>query len=94
MLFVELWNVAEGRGDYASQSGTPTNFAYATADKAVDGNTNPDFDAGYCAYPFISGGISREDYAWWMVDLGSEYAIHSVIIYSADSIGRKCHSIT
>jgi hypothetical protein len=86
MLFVELWNVAEGRGDYASQS----SLGGYTADLAVDGDTNPDAGGGYCAWPAWLDGISGEVYAWWMVDLGSQYAIHSVIIYSERGSYSQC----
>ena len=40
-------NVA--RGKPADQSGS--HYSYSTADKAVDGNRNPDMDAGSCAHP-------------------------------------------
>jgi hypothetical protein len=86
MLFVELWNVAEGRGDYASQIGTVGDL---TADLAVDGDTNTDLWGGSCAWTTV-GGISGEDYAWWMVDLGSQYAVHSVIIYSERGSQSHC----
>lgn len=68
-------DVAKGRGRCASQYANSLGY---TADLALDGNT--DYDSGHCAYPSNPGGN-----AWWMVDLGSEFAVHNVTIHSSQS---------
>ena len=54
-------------------------------ERAVDGDTNPDLDAGHCSstvdwtavgYPWCG------QYGWWMVDFGSVHAITGVTIYN------------
>ena len=45
---------------------------------ALDGNTDPDLLHNSCAHPTAPSGTN----AWWMVDLGEKYRIHSVIIYN------------
>ena len=51
------------------------------AERAVDGNTNPDMFQGHCAHPDTDSGQN----AWWKVDLGETYDISSVIIYNRDA---------
>ena len=77
-MAVLVVNVAEGRGRFAIQLGAYKGY---TADLALDGSTNDVVDkAPHCAQPQGRNG----DYAWWMVDLGKQYAIDSVIIYSSE----------
>lgn len=66
-------NVAAGRGRYATQTGIDS------ADKALDGNSG--LSAVHCATAHDPG---LQDKVWWMVDLGGQYAIYNVIIYSGD----------
>ena len=56
----------------------------------MDGDTNPDQNAGHCSssvdwraigYPWCG------QYGWWMVDFGSIHAIIDVTIYNRDEIG-------
>ena len=77
-------NVAEGRGRFATQLGTYRDY---TADLALDGDTNDDINRPpHCAQPY---GDTNADYAWWMVDLGRQYAIDSVTIYSSDGTASR-----
>ena len=70
-------NVAEDRGPFAVQSGT---FKDYTADLALDGDINNVVDRPpHCAHPIGESG----HYAWWMVDLGTQYTVDSVTIYSS-----------
>ena len=71
-------NVAEGRGQFATQFGVFNDY---TADLALDGDTNDDVNTPpHCAY-------SDDDYgtgpAWWMVDLGKRYIIDSVTLWGS-----------
>ncbi len=60
-----------------SQSSTYTNGSYlASADKAVDGNTDGDFWNGQS----VSGTQSNAQ-AWWELDLGAESEVRQIIIY-------------
>ena len=68
-------DVAKGRGAFTSMSGT---LGGMRPNLALDGNTNPDYNAGSCSY-----GIALiTENAWWMVDLGAVYGIHNVTIFS------------
>ena len=59
----------------ASQSGT--SFQHPP-ELAVDGDTYQKLDAGrYCANP--SGG-TRDNPAWWQVDLGQEHVVYNVTV--------------
>ena len=49
--------------------------------RAVDGNTDPN-DSDTCT--FIDTGDNAVS-AWWYVDLGSVYGIHSVTVYNTNS---------
>ena len=71
-------NVAEGRERFATQLSAYKDY---TADLALDGDTNNDVGTPpHCAQPHGDSG----DYTWWMVDLGKQYVIDSVIIYSSE----------
>ena len=50
-FFIKTENVALVKN--ASQSGS--HYSYSTADKAVDGDNNPDMAAESCVYPGIVG---------------------------------------
>ena len=76
-LFVE--NVALGK--QAEQSGTAPGTRYATADKAVDGDTNPEMSHGSC----VNVRRSNNKPAWWQVDLGQEYDIAQVKIFTRNA---------
>ncbi|KAK2175551.1 hypothetical protein NP493_723g02006 [Ridgeia piscesae] len=48
------------------------------AERAVDGNPDPDMTHGYCAHPETDWYHK----AWWTVDLGDTYTISKVTIYN------------
>jgi hypothetical protein len=48
------------------------------AQKAIDGELEPDVDRGHCFVADYRWG----DAAWWMVDLGQEHIIYSVFVYT------------
>lgn len=64
--------LARRRKNFATQFGQGKD----TADLALDGDTNPHYEQGHCAIPSGRGSV-----AWWMVDLGKDYAIYNVTIY-------------
>ncbi|KAK2192155.1 hypothetical protein NP493_37g04013 [Ridgeia piscesae] len=67
----------------ATQTG---NFDHMVANRSLDGYV----DGGntYCSHPDTARGTS----AWWMVDLGDNYIISSVTIYSGDKADGKYYS--
>ena len=71
-VYPKLNNVAEGKD--ATQSST---FSSATADLAVDGNTDGVYGNGSVTHTSLSGTN-----AWWKVDLGSEYNIGQIKIWN------------
>lgn len=53
-----------------------SNYDYATADRAVDGNTSGEFGHGSVTH-------TQNDYrSWWMVDLGENYKIGDIEIWN------------
>ena len=71
-------NVAEGRGRFATQLGAYNGY---TAHLALDGDIPRHADTPpHCA----QANSKDRAHVWWMVDLGKEYAIDSVIIHSSD----------
>ena len=65
-------NVARGKAAYQSS------VAYdGYAARSVDGNTNPDHNTGFCSH------TAYFDWPWWMVDLGGQYSITSVVVYKS-----------
>lgn len=76
LVYPESWvpvgiNIAQGRS--ASQSGNPL---AAPASRAVDGNTNGDFNAGSVAQTIYTV------HPWWQVDLGGEQWLDAVQIWN------------
>lgn len=63
-------------GKTATQSSTLNDPALPTPSKAVDGNTNGDFYGNSVTH------TNSETNAWWQVDLGSSYALGSIIIWN------------
>ena len=53
-------------GKPATQS--TTHGSGATADRAIDGNTNGNFPSGSCTH---TNGAKVAPYSWWKVDLGT-----------------------
>ena len=53
------------------------------ADHAVDGMRNSEFNDGSCTHT-----IEDTDPTWWLVDLGEESVISSIIITSRNSGGK------
>ena len=68
---VQSQNLALGKA--ATQSSTYLN---STASRAVDGNTEGNFDLGSTTY------TNDEANAWWQVDLGASYAISNVVLWN------------
>src|SRR5205085_7402236 len=60
-------------GKSASQS--TTYGGWATADRAVDGIVGP-------GLAFTSITESGEQFGWWMVDLGGDFDISSIILWN------------
>ena len=58
----------------------------SSAEKAVDGNTNPDMADLSCVHPDTSGlpEPEKNQPAWWRVDLGADYDVYEVIIVNRD----------
>jgi hypothetical protein len=48
------------------------------AQKAIDGELEPDVDRGHCFVADYRWG----DAAWWMVNLGEPHIIYSVFVYN------------
>ena len=64
----------------ATQVGTfPSTHYVFTADRAVDGNTDPDVYRNSCAF-FESWTLNIP--CWWYVELGDVYQITQVILYN------------
>jgi hypothetical protein len=59
----------------ATQSSTGYWNFWATADKAIDGNTNGDYWAGSVSH-------TNNEFAWWQVDLGQAYSIDQINIFN------------
>ena len=77
--FFSVENVALGRP--ATQSGTHTSN---TADKAVDGDTDPNLNIDKCAHP-DTRTLSDDEHntaAWWRVDLQASFDIYRVVIHN------------
>ena len=76
--FILIGNVA--RGKPATQIGTYLFTRYViTADRDVDGNTNPGVFNNSCVQ-FDSPSLNIS--CWWYVDLGDVYRITQVILYN------------
>ena len=67
----------------ATQTG---NFDGMVANRSLDGYV--DGEKSHCSHPLAARGTS----AWWMVDLGDNYVISSVTIYSGDKADGKYYS--
>ena len=81
MYVVCLGNVAFQKS--ASQIGT---FDSTDANRSVDGYVDGQNDR--CSHPLAESGTN----AWWMVDLGDNYVISKVTIYSGLENARKYFS--
>ena len=74
------WTKNLALGKPATQS---TLYDNGSPSKAVDGNGNNDFNAGYCTHTKDSKGN------WWQVDLEAVYDIRDVVITNrGDSVGK------
>ena len=67
----------------ATQTGL---YGGMVANKSLDGYV--DGGQPHCSHPDAAEGIS----AWWMVDLGDNYVISSVTIYSGNKGDGKYYS--
>ena len=57
-----------------------------SADKATDGNRNPNLAQGSCAAT-VDGQAGG---SWWLVDLKREYDVKEVVVVNrGDSLGRS-----
>ena len=74
MLFVLLTeNIAAGK--VTEQSSTYNDkYANGSSSKAVDGNSDPDFNKGYCSHTL------NDKPSWWRVDLGDRVPVFEVRI--------------
>ena len=71
-----LTNVALGKPAYVSSV-----WFGNTADKAVDGDTNPSLDHGSCVHS------AWQSEPWWRVDLGGICSVHKVVIFNRQDYG-------
>ena len=53
-----------------------------TSEKAVDGNSNMDFDDGFCAFG------ANTNIPWWRVDLGQDEFVTEVYLVNLDVVSR------
>lgn len=71
-IHLTLVNVAQGKPAWQSSTHSPA----TAADRATDGNSDPDLAKGSCAVTAEGqGGAS-----WWVVDLQREYNIIGVAV--------------
>ena len=63
-----------------------------TADRAVDGNTDPDVYHNHCA---LLDSLSPNIPCWWYVELGDVYQITKVILYNRREVysARKISTV-
>ena len=57
-------------------------YATARAEYGVDGNNNGEYLDNSCTHSIW------DTETWWQVDLGSNYRIHSVVIYNRNLFGN------
>ena len=77
VLFI-LENIATNHGNVANQSGQYVEGVESYGPyRAIDGNTNQDFNSGSCSYTSTNLGAP----AWWYVDMGQLYSVKNVVIY-------------
>ncbi|XP_019622202.1 PREDICTED: hepatocyte growth factor activator-like [Branchiostoma belcheri] len=67
-------NIARGKTAYQ----TSTRSGGGSASRAVDGNTNGQFNGGSCTHTWGPGSYNP---TWW-VDLGQTYQVNRVVIYN------------
>ncbi len=61
---------------------------YLDAARAVDGNSNPDIEAGHCSL-VVNDNFANDGLVWWEVDLEDHYVIkHVTIFHATDDPGR------
>lgn len=67
------------KGDNLAPRGTATQsstYGDATADRAIDGDTTPQFDHGSVAH------TREENRPWWEVDLGAPYPVERIVVWN------------
>ena len=64
-------NVAQGKPTWQDST-----YLSGASGRAVDGNTNPTYDAGFCSH--TNGGTHK----WWMVDLERDTRVSRVRLYN------------
>ena len=77
----------------ATQIGTYQYLSYVfTADRAVDGNTDPDAFRNSCA---LFDSFSPNIPCWWYVELGDVYSIAKLILYNRHEVysARKISTV-
>ena len=75
-------------GKNATQINTYGNQDHvSTADRAVDGNTDPDVFNNSCAHP---DSYQQNIPCWWYVELGDVYRITQVILYNREEAYAAC----
>ena len=79
MQYILSGNLALGKGTFQSSTAWAGEASYA-----VDGNPNPEFNAGSCTHT-----STHDDNPWWGVDLGADYLITQVVIINrGDCCGK------
>ena len=58
-------------------------MATRSADRAVDGNTNPDISADSCSHTLNNDDSNP----WWAVDLESSQTVKTVTLYNRECPG-------
>ena len=81
-FIVDYSNLAQNKPAWQSSSASG-----GTADRAVDGKTDPDYSQGNTCT------TTDNDYPpWWMVDLGEQYDVTQVVITNKNKNGNYCHA--
>ena len=73
-------NLALGKTAY--QSSTPSNKG--SASHGVDGKLDTNFDTSRCILTDFGSP------PWWLVDLGDNYVVSTVIVVNSDKYGKLC----
>lgn len=83
-LLNDTRNLALGRPTAQSTTG----FG-GTPNRAVDGNADGNYNAASCTH---TAGVAADTMAWWMVDLGADFRIGSIVIKNRDIIGWRLYN--
>ena len=83
MIIVNDIMHVSGNVAYSKKATARKVYAGMKAERAVDGNRDPNVENGKC---FHHGYIESGD-AWWIVNLGEQYVIYNMTVYGRSSAG-------